>query len=263
MSAASPDIVSEASPPFHEVRHAGSLTGGYKPGIFGVQANADISSEPDYFALGGGLAMLAELHDKLITPRIAWNYGHDTIGRLSTPFNVFHHTLATNEFEAGTTFVLSSRSLLLINGTLQLERGDQSKPYRYVPMFEPGVASSVKPGQSIAAVNSARINVRPLEQLPTERNRYAVGLRFAHNSPAARCASKSVSITIRGSKPRPPPTCASSWTSASDFASGRTGVSISRTAPTSTSSRTRRPWTRRRTRSRFLRFVPMIASSAR
>lgn len=145
-----------------------------------MQANADISSEPDYLAVGGGLAMLAELDDKLITPRIAWNYGHDTIGRSTTPFNVFHHTLNTNELEAGTTFVLSSRSLLLINGTLQLERGDQSKPYRYVPMFDPTVVASVKPGQSIDAVNSARMNVRPLEQLPTERNRYAVGVRFAH-----------------------------------------------------------------------------------
>jgi hypothetical protein len=181
VSAASPDIVSEASPPFHEVRQAGSLTGGYKPGLYGAQASANVSDEPDYLSLGGGLALTADLHDKLITPRIAYNLTHDTIGRSSTPFNVFHHTLDTNEIEAGSTFVMSSTSLLLLNGSVQLERGDQSKPYRYVPMFDPSVAGTVKPGQSIASVNQARLNVRPLEQLPTARNRYAFGLRFAHH----------------------------------------------------------------------------------
>lgn len=185
VSAASPDIVSEASPPFHEVRQGASLTGGYKPKTFGVQAQANGSSEPDYLSLGAGIAMLAELNDKLITPRIAYNFSYDTIGRSTTPFNVFHHNIATNEFEAGTTFVLSSRSLLLINGTLQVERGDQSKPYRYVPMFDASVAPHVAPGQSIADVNAARLNVRPLEQLPNDRNRYAVGLRFAHRFSAS------------------------------------------------------------------------------
>ena len=185
VSAASPDIVSEASPPFHEVRQAGNLSGGYKPGLLGVQAQINGSSEPDYLSLGGGIALLAELDDKLVTPRIAYNFSHDTIGRSTTPFNVFHHNLDANEFEAGTTFVMSSTSLLLLNGTLQLERGDQSKPYRYVPMFDPAVVGSVKPGQSIDSVNRARLNVRPLEQLPTSRNRYALGARFAHKFAAS------------------------------------------------------------------------------
>jgi hypothetical protein len=180
VSAASPDIVSEASPPFREVRSAGALGGGYKPHLYGVDANANVSSEPDYLSLGGGVALTADLNDKLITPRIGFSYAHDTIGRGATPFSVFHHNLDASEAEAGTTFVMSSTSVLLLSGTLALERGDQSKPYRYVPMFDAATAARVLPGQSYASVNSARASIRPLEQLPLERNRYAVGMRFAH-----------------------------------------------------------------------------------
>ena len=180
VSAASPDIVSEASPPFHEVRQAGTLGGGFKLGSYGVQLDAELSSEPDYLSTGGGIVLTADLNDKLITPSVGFNYSHDTIGRSTTPFSVFHHNLDVSEFEAGTTFVMSSTSVLLLSGTLGLERGDQSKPYRYVPMFSAATEPTLNPGASIGQVNAARLPVRPLEQLPLSRDRYAVGARFIH-----------------------------------------------------------------------------------
>lgn len=180
VSAASPDIVSEASPPFHETRQAGTLTGGYKPNLYGFQASADVSSEPDYLSVGGGLALSADLNDKLVTPRIEYDYSHDTIGRGGTPFSVFHHTFQVHEVDAGLTFVLSARSLVIVNGTLQFERGDQSKPYRYVPMFSPEIAPFVPKGASVGLVNSVRLPMRLLEQLPLSRNRYALSARYAY-----------------------------------------------------------------------------------
>jgi hypothetical protein len=186
ITAASPDIVSEASQHFREVRNAGTLTGGYKPGLYGAQATVNVSEEPDYLSFGGGLALTADLRDKLITPRVAGNYSHDIIGRAGTPYNVFHHNLDTSEVEAGLTLVLSPTSLLMLSATLQLERGDQSKPYRYVPMFDPvAVAPFIPAGATIDLVNHVRLPLRPLEQLPTERNRYAVGARFAHRFSAS------------------------------------------------------------------------------
>ena len=182
VSAASPDIVSEASPPFHEVRQAGTLAAGYKPGAYGVQGQGSVSSESDYLSLGGGVSLAVDLNDKLVTPSVGVDYSHDTIGRSSTPFGVFHHTLETVVFDGGVTLVLSPSSILLLAGTLQLERGDQSKPYRYIPMFDPAVAPLVAPGQSYASVNRARESVSPLEQLPLARDRYALGARFAHRS---------------------------------------------------------------------------------
>jgi len=178
VTAASPDIVSEASPPFKEQRYSGGLNGGYKYQIFGAQAQANYSQEPDYISRGGGLALTVDLNDKLITPRLGGNFNHDSIGR--GPSN-FISTLDTTELEAGVTFVLSPTSLLLVSGTLQLERGDQSKPYRYVPMFDPiSVAPFIRPGQSVDTVNQVRLPFRPVEQLPTGRDRYAIGARFAH-----------------------------------------------------------------------------------
>jgi hypothetical protein len=118
-----------------------------------------------------------DLNDKLITPRVAANYNHDSVGR--GPDN-FIGTLDTTEIEAGVTFVLSPTSLLLLSMTAQFEAGDESKPYRYVPMFDPvNVAPFIVPGQSISVVNQERLPFRPVEQLPTIRDRYAVGGRYA------------------------------------------------------------------------------------
>jgi hypothetical protein len=177
VSAASPDIVSEASLAYHETREAGVLTAGYKPGLYGVQVTGTLSYEPDYISAGGGIAVTADLNDKLTTPRVAFNHDHDQIGRGP---NNFISTLDTTEVEAGVTMVLNATTLLVAGLTAQFERGDQSKPYRYVPMFDPNVAPLIPPGASAALVNEYRSNVRPLEQLPTSRDRYAVGLRLNH-----------------------------------------------------------------------------------
>jgi hypothetical protein len=179
VTAASPDIVSEASPAFRDRRYAGVFTGGYKPGKFGVQATGDVSIENDYESFGGGVALTADLRDKLVTPRLAYNYSHDIILKTGTPYSVFHHDLDTHEVEAGVTTVMNSTTLLSINGTAQFERGDQSKPYRYIPMFAPDIAARIPVGATIDLVNQYRLPMRPLEQLPTSRDRVAFGLRLA------------------------------------------------------------------------------------
>ena len=178
VTAASPDIVSEASPPFHEQRYAGGLNGGYKPGKYGVSGNVFWGQEPDYISRSAGVAATMDMRDKLVTPRAAVNYTYDTIGR--GPNNPIA-SLSTTEFEGGVTLVMSPTSLLLLSATLQFERGDQSKPYRYIPMFDPtGVAPFIPAGASADLVNRVRLPFRPTEQLPTSRDRYAVGARFAH-----------------------------------------------------------------------------------
>src|SRR6202042_2155225 len=47
------------------------------------------------------------------------------------------------------------------------------------PMFTPDVASRIPPGATVDLVNEFRLPFRPLEQLPTARDRYAVGVRLA------------------------------------------------------------------------------------
>ena len=182
-TAASPDVVSMASRAFRDRRHAWTLNGGYKFGVFGVQASSGLSFESDYLSAGGNLALTADLRDKTITPRIAYGYSHDVIGRVGVPFSEWSRTLDTMNFEGGLTMVLSPKTLLLVSGTLQTERGDQSKPYRFVPIFSPDLVTPklrIPAGASIDLVNAYRLPVRPMEQLPTERDRWAVGVRLAH-----------------------------------------------------------------------------------
>jgi hypothetical protein len=190
VSAASPEIVSSASPPFEEFRYAYGVTGGYKPKLFGAQGTASGSSSPDYVSYTAGLRLTADLNDKLITPTLGYSYSYDRIGRgpnnYLNEFNPLKGFIRTHELEAGITFVLSPTSLLLIGGTATFERGDGSQPYRYIPTFDPeAVAPSVRPGTSVDEVNRSRLPVKLIEQLPTARDRFAIGARYnrrVHNA---------------------------------------------------------------------------------
>jgi tetratricopeptide (TPR) repeat protein len=183
VSAASPDIVSSASPPFTEYRYAGGVTGGYKPGLFGAQASASASSSPDYASYTGGLRLTADLLEKRITPTAGYSYSYDRVGRgpnnYLNGFNPLKGYIHIHEVEVGVTIVLSPTALLVVGGTLAVERGDGSQPYRYIPMFDPEfIAPLVPRGARVDLVNRTRLPVKPLEQLPTERDRFALGFRF-------------------------------------------------------------------------------------
>jgi tetratricopeptide (TPR) repeat protein len=176
VTAASPDVVSTASRRFHDVRHAAALNGGYKPGRFGGQAYASYSQERDYISRTVGASVTADFMDKQVTPALGYSFTWDTIGRTGTDYDVFGKPFDTHEITAGSTFVLSPVSVLVAGGGVALESGDQSKPYRYIPLFEPGV--SVPIGASVDQVNRARLTAKPLEQLPLERQRFNVSTRF-------------------------------------------------------------------------------------
>jgi tetratricopeptide (TPR) repeat protein len=176
VTAASPDVVSTASRRFHDVRHVVGLTGGYKPGRFGAQAYANYSEERDYISRMLGITATGDFFDKQVTPALGYSYTWDTIGRTGTSYDIFGRPFDTHELTAGSTFVLTPTSLLVLGGGVALESGDQSKPYRYIPIFEPGV--SVPVGASIAQVNQNRLPAKPLEQLPLDRQRFSLSGRY-------------------------------------------------------------------------------------
>jgi hypothetical protein len=180
VTAASPDIVSMASRSYKEARHAVSVGGGYKVGVVGLNLNGNVSSEPDYLSQTIGGALSAELNDKLITPRLGYNFTRDRIGIRNTPFKQFERNLTTHEMEGGITFVMSPTTLLVTGVTVQLERGEESKLYRYVPTFSPDIVNRVSPGESVEAVNANRTSVRVRELLPSSRDRFSVGARINH-----------------------------------------------------------------------------------
>ena len=180
VSAASPDIVSTASPHWNEVRQAGSLGGRYKRGNTGVAASASTSYTPDYLSASGSAQVTRDLDDKNLTLTGGYGYGHDVIGRARTSFSVFSHTLDYHSMALGVSRVVNPRLVLGVYGDAMLEHGDQSKPYRYVAMFRPEDATRVGRGASAAQVAATRLDAKPLEQLPLQRQRFAVTGRLAY-----------------------------------------------------------------------------------
>jgi hypothetical protein len=180
VSAASVDIVSTASPHWTEARHAGSVEGAVKRQDLGVSGTGSFSSEPDYSAWAAGGSALLDLDQKNFVLMAGYSYGQDTIGRSGTPFSVFSRSLTRNALNASLTIVVNPSSLVVVGGDLVFERGDQSKPYRYVPLFAADVAPGVPQAASIDLVNSLRLPERPLEQLPIARDRYALWGRYLH-----------------------------------------------------------------------------------
>lgn len=179
VSAASPDIVSTASPRWTEVRNAGNLGARYKPGNLGVSVGAVASYTPDYLALGANGQLTEDLDDKNLTLVQGYGFGHDVIGRTGTSFSAFSRQLDYHTLTLGASRVVNPSLVLGVFADAIIERGDQSKPYRYIPIFTPEAAAKIPRGASPDLVANTRLQARPLEQLPLERERGAITGRLA------------------------------------------------------------------------------------
>ena len=181
VSSASADIVATESRRFDEVRVAGSLAGSYKIGPAKVGVNGGFSYEGDYTGRSAGVNVSADLFEKRVTPALAYGFGFDTMGRTGTAWEVFSRDLMRHTIDAGVSVVLNGTTVGVFGGTVELNVGDASKPYRHIAMFAPGVASRMPKGATPALVNASRLDLAPLEQVPEGgRTRFAVFVRGAH-----------------------------------------------------------------------------------
>ncbi len=180
VSAASVDVVSAASGPFKELRH---VVGGdlkYKAESVGVGVSGGVSHEPDYLSISVGGTLTLELMDKNLVPVFGYSYGHDTAGRAGTPYEIFSRVLIKHALRAGATIIVDPATSLDVVADVFIERGNQAKPYRYVPLFAPGGSDKIGAGASVADVTAARLSIRALDELPLTRNRVALTGRLAH-----------------------------------------------------------------------------------
>jgi hypothetical protein len=185
ISAASVDIVSTASRRWEEVRQGGNVKVAYARGNWGGAAEASISSEPDYLSYSGGGYLTHDLDERNLSLILGYGYGFDRIGRTGTPFSVFSHSFDHHAFSLGMTKVIDRSTTLSLTADLKLEIGDQSKPYRYIPLFSAEIAPSVPVGASLAEVNQLRGASSVIEALPLSRQRYALTARLSHHFDAA------------------------------------------------------------------------------
>jgi hypothetical protein len=185
VSAASVDIVSSASPHWKEVRHVGAGTLHLKPHDFGLDVGGGVSREPDYLAIAVGGSLTLDLLEKNLTAMIGVSYGDETAGRSGTSFADYSKRLIKLGPRAGVTIIVDPTTVLDLVGEAELDRGDQAKPYRYIPLFTREAAAHIEAGAPGDQVNAAHIDEKPIEQLPLERNRYAFSARLAHRFPTA------------------------------------------------------------------------------
>lgn len=189
VSTASPDIVATASRRFDQTRVGGSLAGEYKIGAAKVGLNGELSVESDYVARGLGASVSADIMDKRVTPTLAYGIGFDTLGRADTPFDVYAQDLMRHTIDAGVSVILDPSTVVVGGGTAQFELGDQSKPYRYVPMFASDIVGRLPQGATPGLVGAVREPVAPLEQLPDTRSRVAI---------FGRISRRFETVTVRG-----------------------------------------------------------------
>jgi len=191
VSTASADIVTTASRRFDDRRFAATAGGGYKIGPVTPSLTGSFSIETDYISRSGGALVSIDVADKMATPYLGYSLGYDTIGRRGTDYDVFSQELFRHTISAGSSIVISPATVAVVAATVQIEEGDQSKPYRHVAMFSPGLADDMPRGASPELVARARLDVVPLERLPLSRQRYGLTFRLAHRFDDA---------TIRGSQ---------------------------------------------------------------
>lgn len=185
VSAASVDIVSTASPNWQEVRQAANVSAQYKPGDFGVRGSAALSSEPDYRSVSGGLHANLDLADKNLNISGGYAYGRDRAGRTGTPFSVYSLGLQRHAVDVSLALVLDRATLFTVTGDAVFEVGRQEKPYRFLPLFEAGVAAQIPRGASVDFVNRARLPGRSSEHVPGTRQRFALSGRLSHRARAS------------------------------------------------------------------------------
>ncbi|HEX3598377.1 MAG TPA: DUF3570 domain-containing protein, partial [Polyangiaceae bacterium] len=123
--------------------------------------------------------LLLDLDQKTVNPTFGYAFSHDTAGRTGTPFSVYAQELARHTLNAAVELVLDAATTLTLSFDVNVERGDQKKPYRMLPIFDARVAIEIPRGASLALVNERRSPGRMTERTPLERNRFALSSRFA------------------------------------------------------------------------------------
>lgn len=180
VSAASVDVVAQASKRFDEIRGEANLAVSKAFGETIPSLDYRISNEADYLSngFGGGLVLRLGTPDTVLSTD--YHLALDTIGRSGTPFSTFSRSLTTHSADLGLTQTLSPRALLRFVYTLTVQRGYMEKVYRFVPLFDAtglGRARADGVDLTLESFDDYRLATRPPEEVPDTRVRQALALR--------------------------------------------------------------------------------------
>lgn len=187
ISAASVDVVSQASTRFSEVRTEADLSLSKRVSEVLAAVSYRGSSEPDYVSHSGYLSLQRRIRSADTTGRIGYGLTLDTVGMSGTPSSVFSESLTTHTADIGITQVLGRRTLARLVYTLTVVDGYMEKPYRFVPMFDSmALADAAASGITIDAdnVDDYRLPAKPAESVPDSRVRHSVAARLMRYLPS-------------------------------------------------------------------------------
>lgn len=180
ISAASVDVVTQATPGFTEVRREADLAASYRVGSLLPGLRYRYSDEPDYRSHGFGGTLARDFADHDTTIAVGYDVSLDTVGRSGTAFSDWSRDLTTHTAEVSWTQNLGPRTIGRLAYSLVVQDGYLEKPYRYVPLFDPGTLAELDAdGMTLDRDNfsSYRLPERPPEEVPDRRVRHAVALR--------------------------------------------------------------------------------------
>lgn len=186
ISAASVDVVSEATAKFTELREEADFSASKRLGAWLPSLRYRFSTEPDYRSHGIGVGLERWLAGKDTTFSVSYDLKLDTVGRTGTPFDAWSRSLTNHAVELGVTQLLDPRTLLRGVYTLTVQDGYMAKPYRFVPLFTAaGIDAARADGATLdlATFDRYRENQRPPEEVPDLRVRHAVGARLLRYLP--------------------------------------------------------------------------------
>jgi hypothetical protein len=192
VTAASVDVITEATPRFTETREEVNLSGSHAFGPWLPSAHYRFSHEPDYVSHGGGVAVERRLgYDTTLS--LGYDLTLDTVERSGTPSDVFSEPLTTHSFDASVTQVLGPRTVVRLAYSLVGQNGYMEKPYRYVPLFDQaGIDAAAADGVTLDAdtFGDYRLAERPPEEVPDRRLRQALAVRFLRYLPSLSASAR-------------------------------------------------------------------------
>lgn len=180
VSAASVDLISQATTRFDEVRTEAEFSLSKRFGIWLPSIAYRFSIEPDYKSHSGTLGMEVELLSPDSVLAFSYGFAYDTIGRAGTSFDTYSESLLVHTANLAFTQVIDRKTLFRAVYTLTIQDGFMEKPYRNVPLFDQnGLDAAKAAGDAIDldTFDRYRLSSKPPEEVPDHRNRHSFALR--------------------------------------------------------------------------------------
>jgi hypothetical protein len=177
VSAASVDVISQATPGFHETRAQLDLSASKAYGDWLPELSLSLSLEEDYQSYGVGLGGRRTLAGGDTTLALVYRPLYDLVGRHESEVR---EPLWTHTVEGSWGQNLDARTVSRLTLTLVGQAGELAKPYRHVPLFDQaGVDRARADGVELDldTFDDYRLDARPPERVPDTRLRAALGAR--------------------------------------------------------------------------------------